>query len=82
MTDEAVAGDTATEVTVGVVGVGVGVGAGAVTVTLAVPDTLGSAALVAVTRSVPAFAGAVYKPVALMVPNAAFHVTALLVVDP
>jgi hypothetical protein len=42
------------------VGVGVGFGAGAaVTVTEALPDLLGSATLVAVTVSVPAFAGAV-----------------------
>jgi len=56
--------------------------AAAVTVTLADPDLLVSAALVAVTVSVPAFAGAVYKPAPVMAPNVAFHVTDLLVVDP
>ena len=48
------AGDTVTEVTLG------GGGGGAVTVTLDVSDLVGSATLVAVTVSVPAFAGAVY----------------------
>jgi hypothetical protein len=50
-------GEIVIEVTVGV-GVGFGVGA-VVTVTEALPDLLGSATLVAVTVSVPAFAGAV-----------------------
>lgn len=53
-----------------------------VTVTLAAPDLLVSATLVAVTVSVPAFAGAVYMPPAVIVPSAAFHVTALFVVEP
>jgi hypothetical protein len=35
--------------------------------------------LVAVTVSVPAFDGAVYRPDEVIVPRAAFHVTALLV---
>jgi hypothetical protein len=50
------AGETVTDVTVGV---GVGFGGGLVTVTVAEADLVGSATLVAVTESVPAFAGAV-----------------------
>ena len=42
-------------------------------------DLVGSALLVAVTVSVSAFAGAVYIPDEVIVPRAAFHVTALLV---
>ena len=59
-----------------------GVEGAAVTVTLAEPDLVVSAALVAVTVSVPAFAGALYKPTPVIVPSVAFHVTALLVVEP
>jgi len=51
-------------------------------VTLAESDFVGSATLVAVTVSVPAFAGAVYRPPAVIVPSAALHVTALLVAVP
>jgi hypothetical protein len=72
---------TAPGVTVTDVTVGVGAGA-AVTVTLDVSDWLGSATLVAVTLSTPALAGAVYCPAAVIVPNNAFHVTALFVVVP
>lgn len=61
---------------------GGGLDGAAVTVTLAAPDLLVSATLVAVTVSVPAFAGAVYWPAAVIVPSAAFQVTALLVVEP
>jgi hypothetical protein len=50
------------------------------TVTESVFD--GSATLVAVTVSVPAFAGALYAPELLIVPSTAFHVTALFVVVP
>jgi hypothetical protein len=49
---EVEAGETVTEVTAGLVGA-------VVTVTTALADLVGSAALVAVTVSVPAFAGAV-----------------------
>ena len=68
-------GETVTDVTTGLTGADV-------TVTLAEPDLLGSATLVAVTVSVPAFAGAVYWPPAVMVPNKAFQVTVLFDVDP
>jgi hypothetical protein len=51
-------------------------------VTLAESDLVASATLVAVTVSAPAFAGAVYRPPAVIVPRAAFHVTALFVVEP
>jgi hypothetical protein len=71
-------GEMLTPVTVGAGGGGVG----AFTVTLVVSDLLGSATLVAVTVSVPAFDGAVYCPAAVIVPRTAFHVTALLVVVP
>ena len=64
------AGETVTEVTVGV-------GGATVTVTLADPDLVVSATLVAVTVSVPAFVGAVYAPDGVIVPSTAFHVTAL-----
>ena len=43
----------------------------------AVPDLLESAALVAVTVSVPAFEGAVYTPDEVMVPKEAFQMTVL-----
>jgi hypothetical protein len=43
---------------------------------------LASATLVAVTVSVPAFAGAVYTPPAVIVPSNALHVTTLSVVVP
>jgi hypothetical protein len=56
VTDEAVEGETVTEVTAGPVGE---VGP-PVTVTVAPPVFVESATLVAVTMSVPAFAGAVY----------------------
>ena len=59
-----------------------GVAAAVVTVTLADADLVASAALVAVTMSVPGLAGAVYKPVDVTVPNKAFHVTALFEVVP
>jgi hypothetical protein len=49
------------------------------TVTVAVPDPCGVAALLAVMVKVPAAAGAVYKPVALIVPAEQDHVTAVLV---
>ncbi len=42
---------------------------------MAEADLLESAVLVAVTVSVPAFAGAVYSPDELIVPSAAIHVT-------
>ena len=45
-------------------------------------DLVGSALLVAVTVSVPAFDGAVYMPEAVIWPNTTFHVTLLLVVEP
>jgi hypothetical protein len=64
------------------VGVGVGVGVGAVTVTLADADLFDWARLVAVTVSVPAFAGAVYSPDELIVPRAAVHVTVSSVAVP
>lgn len=48
--------------------------------TVAVPLTVVFAALVAVTVSVPAAAGAVYAPVDVMVPSLAFQVTAVFVV--
>jgi len=51
----------------------------AVTFTEVESDFVGSALLVAVTVSVPAFAGAVYMPDDVIVPRVAFHVTALLV---
>src|SRR5271154_7589958 len=56
-------------------GAGAGVCAGAVTVTVADADLFDCALLVAVTVSVPAFAGAVYSPDALIVPSTAVHVT-------
>lgn len=59
-----------------------GVAAAVVTATLADADLVASATLVAVTMSVPGFAGAVYKPVEVTVPNKAFHVTALFEVVP
>ena len=54
---------------------GAGAGADAVTVTVADADLLDCALLVAVTVSVPAFAGAVYSPDELIFPRAAVHVT-------
>ena len=39
---------------------------------------VGSAWLVAIIVSVPALDGAVYRPDALIVPNPAFHITAVL----
>lgn len=45
-------------------------------------DLVGSTALVAVTVSVPVFDGAVYKPDDVIVPSAAFQITALLEVVP
>jgi hypothetical protein len=50
-----------------------------VTFTTVESDLVGSALLVAVTVSVPAFEGAVYMPDEVIVPKTAFHVTALLV---
>jgi hypothetical protein len=68
-------GDTAIELTVGAAVV-------VETVTLDLPDFDGSATLVAVTVSVPALAGAVYAPAALMVPSIAFQVTVFIDVVP
>jgi hypothetical protein len=70
----AVAGDgeTVTPVTVG----------GAVTVTVADADFEVSAALVAVTVSLPAVAGAVYKPADVTLPSLAVQVTDLSVTVP
>jgi hypothetical protein len=48
------------------------------TVTVADAALVGSAWLVAMTVSVPAFADAVYKPEELMLPKPAVHVTAVL----
>jgi hypothetical protein len=64
-------GETVTEVTTG-----------AETVTADVPDFVVSATLVAVTVSLSAVAGAVYRPADVMVPWAAFQVTDLLVTVP
>jgi hypothetical protein len=72
---EAVAGLTETLVTVADAAV-------AVTLTVATADLVGSATLVAVTVSVPAFAGAVYWPADEIVPSRAFHVTFVFVVVP
>ena len=58
---EEVAGEIETPVTVGE--------AVAVTLTGAEPDTLESAALVAVTKSLPALEGAVYSPAAVILPS-------------
>ena len=80
VTDEAVAGDTPTPVTVGL-GDGLFVGA-AVTVIVAIPTLVGSATLVAVTTDVPADSGAVYTPAADTLPVDACHVTARFVVVP
>jgi hypothetical protein len=63
--EEAEAGETVTEVTVG----------GELTVTVAEPDFVLSALLVAVTVSVPACAGAVYNPAEVTVPKVAFQAT-------
>jgi hypothetical protein len=60
----------------------VGGGAAVVTFTTVESDLVGSALLTAVTVSVPAFDGAVYKPEALIWPNTTFHVTLLFVVVP
>ena len=49
------------------------------TVTVADAALVVSAWLVAITVSLPPLDGAVYKPDALIVPNPAFHVTAVLV---
>src|SRR3984957_15167656 len=54
----------------------------AVTFTVADADLVESATLVAVTVSVPAFAGAVYWPAVVIVPSCAFHVTFVFVVVP
>ena len=54
-------------------------GGAAVTVTVAEAFFVVSAALVAVTVNVPADAGAVYKPPAVMVPPVAVHATAVFV---
>jgi hypothetical protein len=59
-----------------------GGGAAVVTFTTVESDLVGSALLTAVTVSVPAFDGAVYKPEALTWPNTTFHVTLLFVVVP
>jgi hypothetical protein len=56
--------------------------AAAVTVTLLEVNLVASATLVAVTVSVPALAGAVYTPAAVIVPSSAFHVTAVFEVVP
>jgi len=80
VTDDAVAGDTVTPVTVGL-GDGLLVGA-AVTAIVAEPTFVGSATLVAVTTDVPAAAGAVYTPAAEILPVEACHVTARFVVVP
>jgi hypothetical protein len=53
-----------------------------VTLTGTESDFDGSATLVAVTVSVPAFAGALYIPELLIVPSAAFHETDLFVAVP
>jgi hypothetical protein len=74
------AGETVTELTDGLGGAGPGVGA--VTVTTAEAVLVGSALLIAVTVSVPAFAGAVYTPAVVMLPDKAFQVTVLLDVVP
>jgi hypothetical protein len=65
---EEAAGDTETDVT-----------AGAPTVTVADTDLVESATLVAVIVAVTAFAAAVKRPAALIVPDEVFHVTDLLV---
>ena len=54
----------------------------AVTFTVADADLVESATLVAVTVSVPAFAGAVYWPAAVIVPSCAFQVTFVFVLVP
>jgi len=69
---ERVVGEIVTEVTVGA----------APTVTAAEADFAVLAALVAVTVSLPAVAGAVYPPVDVILPRAAFQVTDLLVTVP
>jgi hypothetical protein len=74
VTDEAVAGDTTTEVTLDV--------CSAATVTVAVADFVGFAMLVAIIVPVPALVGAVKTPVLLMVPIEADQATALFVVVP
>jgi len=61
---------------------GAGVCAGAVTVTVADADLFDCALLVAVTVSVPAFAGAEYNPDELIVPSAAVQVTVVSVTVP
>ena len=53
-----------------------------VTVIAADADFVESALLVAVTVSEPALTGAVYRPVELMVPRAAFQVTLLSAAEP
>ena len=55
-----------------------GGGGGACTVTEALPDFVASCMLIAVTVTVPAEAGAVRRPLALMVPALGDHVTAEL----
>ena len=53
---------------------------GAVTVTVAEADLVVLATLVALTVYLPAFAGAVYKPLLEMVPPVVDHLTAVFVV--
>jgi len=73
-------GQFADEVGPGAVGFDEGVAAE--TVTFAEADMLVSASLVAVIVSAPAFEGAVYAPDEVIVPSAAFQVTALLLTLP
>jgi hypothetical protein len=72
---EAVTGEIAIEVTVGVAGA-------AITVTEVEADFVVSATLVAVTVSVLTADGAAYTPAEVIVPFTAFQVTAVLVVEP
>ena len=75
VTDDAVTGDTVTEVTPDEP-------EAPETVTVAVADFVGSATLVAIIVLVPPVAGAVKMPVLEIDPIEAVHVTALFVVDP
>ena len=75
VTEEAVAGDTTTEVTPGV-------WLEEATTTVALADFVGSATLVAIIVPVPALVGAVNTPVLLIVPIEVVQVTALFVVVP
>jgi hypothetical protein len=54
----------------------------AVILTVELLDLVGSATLVAVTTSFPAFEGAVYWPAEVIVPRFALHVTFVFVVVP